>query len=504
MLSTLRSNQRKLLQEMGQAWLSTGIQTFTLEIEGKLIFQVPTEAPPFQGEATYLAEFKLAEGQQAQIRLFGPKAFNEHCQLHLQLEARLLSQTWNLETELEDMTGELVEHQDQLLALYDLTQSLRNQLDFDKALQMIAQEAADLVKCEAAFMLVQLPDGQFISEQVPHSLFSGGLLPQLFKRLESQTDRWLVNPDDLPPGVNNTLMLPMQLGDSTRAALGLVNRPGGFNSPDMKLARAIADQGTAQLENALLHQERLAQTRIQTEMELAREIQLRLLPQKLPHLPNADLFAASYPALEVGGDVYDFIESNDGSLTFVVADVSGKGMPSALLMSMTRTVLHNLARFFEDINPAALLYHANQELYQNLTEVGMLVTVFVGQYNPHTRSIRYANAGHSPVLFFGRGQVQMLIADAPPLGVLKESLCQDHELELLPGDYLMVATDGFPEAENQQGEQFGYQQMMQALAAFGPQSSQDIASYLLQLVGAFCLGAPQSDDQTLVILKGLP
>jgi phosphoserine phosphatase RsbU/P len=360
------------------------------------------------------------------------------------------------------------------------------------------------VKCEAAFMLLAFPDGQFISEQVPQMLFPASLLPQFFKRLETQGDRWLVNPDDLPPGVNNALILPMQVGDNTRAALGLLNRLGGFNSPDMKLARAIADQGTAQLENALLHQERLAQTRIQTEMELAREIQLRLLPQKLPQPRHVDLFAASYPALEVGGDVYDFIESNDGRLTFVVADVSGKGMPSALLMSMTRTVLHNLARFFEDISPAALLYHANEELYQNLTEVGMMVTVFVGQYDPHTRRIRYANAGHSPVLFFGRGQVQMLLADAPPLGVLKECLCQDHEVELWPEDYLMVATDGFPEAENQQGEQFGYQQMMQALAALGPQSSQDIANYLLQLVGAFCLGAPQSDDQTLVILKGLP
>jgi sigma-B regulation protein RsbU (phosphoserine phosphatase) len=278
----------------------------------------------------------------------------------------------------------------------------------------------------------------------------------------------------------------------------------GFSSPDLKMIRAIADQAGVQLENTQLYQESLSRARMQTEMELAQNVQLHLLPQSLPEVNGLDIFAGSLPALQVGGDFYDYVYRPGEPFTFTVGDITGKGMPAALLMTMARTVLRTKTRSLADISPANIVGSSNDDMYEDFTEVSMFATVFVGQYHHRDRTLYYANAGHSPVIYCPVGNMAyMLEADSAPMGVLDVSMCENHVIDLNPGDVLVVATDGFSEAQNKQGEMFGYDRLLRLVESLADQAAWVIGTGLYDSVSEFSAGHPQDDDQTLFVVKGV-
>ena len=291
--------------------------------------------------------------------------------------------------------------------------------------------------------------------------------------------------------------------DDVSLLLGAADKTDGlFQAPDLKVFSTIASPAAATIENALFHQEMLKQTRIQTEMDLARQIQMRLLPQSTPPIPGVTLTAMTKPASQVGGDFFDFIQSGQNILTFAVGDVSGKGMPAALLMAMLRTVMRNKADTVGGANPECLLEQINQALYQDFTDVDMFATLFIGQYDYLQHLLYFANDGHAPVIFRpDKGRAHLLSADAPPVGVLDFNLAAQHVLAFQPGDLLVVTTDGINEAENRHGEMFGYERLLTAVDELATADVTVIAQELQAQSTAFAKGRPQSDDQTLLVLK---
>jgi sigma-B regulation protein RsbU (phosphoserine phosphatase) len=429
-------------------------------------------------------------------------------QARLQAEASLVSQMARLERDLTIMTSELIDTQDQLLALYDLSQATRNYLDIKQLLHRLAYETVRLVKVEGAFMYLNLPHSPYVVEHYPWPLVEMEVLRAYVAEARRTGQEFLLSEglgDSRPPGVRNLLLVPIQVHGSLVAALGLVNKDNGdFTSPDMKLARAIVEHAGAQIENLTLYQEHLEQTRMQTEMQLAQSVQLNLLPQLPPGVSGLELWAASHPASRVGGDFYDFIVRPDQSLTFTVGDVSGKGMPAALLMAMTRTVIRNKAKAVPSPSPEVVMGLSNEELYHDFTEVSMFATVFVGQYEPDSRELLYANAGHSPVIYCPvGGSARLLRADGTAMGILPKSLSADQRLLLEPGDVLVVGTDGLSEAHNAHDEMFGYDRLLEVVESLATRPAQAIADGLYQTVNNFSAGQPQDDDQTLVVLKGV-
>jgi phosphoserine phosphatase RsbU/P len=395
-----------------------------------------------------------------------------------------------------------------LLALYDLSQATRNYLDVKQLLQRLASETVRLVKVEGAFMYLHLADSPHIVEHYPWPLVESEVMRSYVAEVRATGQEFLLSEgqgDNRPPGIRNLLLIPIQVHGSLMAALGLVNKgKGDFDSPDIKLARAIVEHAGAQIENLLLYQEHLEQTRLQTEMQLAQSVQLNLLPQRPPGISGLDLWAASKPASRVGGDFYDFIVKPDHSFTFTVGDVSGKGMPAALLMAMTRTVIRNKAKSMPTPTPEVVMGLSNEELYHDFTEVSMFATVFVGQYEPGSRELLYANAGHSPVVYCPiGGAARLLRADGTAMGILPKSLSADQRLMLQPGDVLVVGTDGLSEAHNSHDEMFGYDRLLQVVESLATRPAQAIADGLYQTVNTFSAGQPQDDDQTLVVLKGI-
>jgi len=241
--------------------------------------------------------------------------------------------------------------------------------------------------------------------------------------------------------------------------------------------------------------------RLQTEMDLARRVQISLLPKIPPSIPGLDLWGVSHPAKHVGGDFYDFIARPNKSLTFFVGDVCGKGLPAALLMPMTRAILRAEANAQPPPTPESILQGANGILLADLVEVGMFVTAFVGQYDPSSRELLYANAGHSPVIYCpAGGEARLLEADGTALGVLRECFSCNQRLILNPGDVLIAATDGLNEALNSHSERFGVARLLDNVRCLNGQSAVEISSSLLREIRDFSAPEPQADDQTLVVL----
>jgi phosphoserine phosphatase RsbU/P len=479
---------REPLARIAQAWLASGATTFSVSCAGKRIAHWGADTDAMD------VRVPLLDGELGIAGVGEPTAPSR-----LAADATLLAHIAKTETDLETMTGELVETQDQLLALYDLDHSIRKHLSATETLNAVCREATRLVPVAASIGWLVTGTGEAIITQYPVESTSAERVHELIRQVAAREDSVLQNNH-----ADNYFLIPLQVHGATSAGLAFVNKLSGeFTSPDLKLARAIADQAGAQIENVLLYQETLAQAKLQNEMDLAVRIQLSLLPRAHPDIVGLDVFGTSRPASLVGGDFFGYITRLDQPFTFVVGDVAGKGMSAALLMSMSYTVIRNAMRFMPSPTPASVLGRVSDDLYDELSDVGAFVTVFIAQYDPITRTLTYANAGHSPVIYCpAHGTPELLIADGTAMGVLPGKWWDDHTITFNPGDLLIVATDGFSEAQNALEDMFGYERLLNLVGDRRAQSAQQIGLALLQATDQFAAGQAQADDQTLIVIKG--
>jgi len=509
-IRSVLASQRGRLATLAETWLDAGARGYGVWAEGRSVAHWPAAGPAEEG-AGLSAPIYVGRRVRGELRVSGLDS--PAAQARLEVEAQMVSRLAQLVDELDEMTAALVDAQDHLLALYDLASSTRSQLGVPDTLRTLACEAARLAQAEGAFALLVEPGRGPLVEHYPEPLVERKLLLGLFEQVQAKASALVLHGASVATvledvfGIRNLLFEPIRIRGNIIAGLGLLNKAGGdFGSPDLKLVQAIAEQAGAQIENVLLYQETLAQAKLQHEMELAARIQLTLLPRRLPKVAGLDLYAHSRPALQVGGDFYDFMALPDRPAIFAVGDVSGKGMSAALLMAMTRTAIRSQASFMSRPTPQEVLSRSSRDLYDDLTEVNMFVTAFVGQYEPGLRRLSYANAGHSPVVFCpAGGSARLLWADDPPLGVIPLDHPRGQSLSFQVGDMLMVATDGFSEARNPAGEMFGYDRLLQLVEKFGRdgESAEEATRIVLDTVTAFGAGQEQDDDQTLIMLRGV-
>lgn len=501
-LNSLIESQHPVLEQLANAWEAMGVPGF-LVVAGDLQDFQDLSA----NDKTLLTELVSVNG--APVGWLSVRGKSD-LRPRLQADAQIVSLLVQQEYEIEKMTSELIDQQDQLMALHHLAQATRIQSDFQETLEALAAVAARLLKAEGAFMQLRVVNDEPHLGVFPREPWAKSLWGNLIEKLESTSERkqWLLQRHDpvlkeLGLPIRNLLTKRVRVRTGVSFVLGVVNKLGGnFQTPDIKLLSTISEPAGANLENALLHRDLLSQTRIQTEMELAKQVQMRLLPQKIPHFANLDVAVQSRPAFQVGGDFYDFVESKDHLLNFVVGDVSGKGMPAALLMTMMRTVLRGRVQESHLPTVDQILDRANQDLYQDFSDVDMFATVFLGRYDAQNHRLYYANQGHSPVIYRPQGRTAaLLIADAPPLGVLPNSLAQLHTINLCIGDLLIVASDGFSEAERSDGEMFGYERMLQVVDQSAEKSANELLEQMFEVVHNFTAGHRQSDDQTILVVK---
>jgi sigma-B regulation protein RsbU (phosphoserine phosphatase) len=504
MLVALLSSQYARFTALAEAWLAQGASAFGVFQDSRPLIYWP--AGHRLARPSLTAPITHNEEEIADIRVAGVSGMA--AEMRLRADATLISYMLQLENELQCMTADLVTSQDQQLALYRLTQSMRDHVTVVETLQALVVEAMRMTKSDAGFATFVPSDGQEpLLIQSPEGFLTDDVAWHIYWHTHT-AEQEVILPDpesDLryPKSVENMLSVPIWVRGSIMAMMGVTNRPGGFGTPNIKLIRAIADQASAQIERMLLYQEMFDQAKLRTEMDLARRVQLDLMPHQLPTVPGLDLYASSRPALQVGGDFFDFIIGNDRPFLFSLGDVTGKGLSAALLMTMTRSAIHSKAQFMPYPTPEAVMRQSNEDLYHDFTRVGVFATVFVGQYEPGSHKLLYANAGHSPVIYRPfDGEPELLRADSTAIGILPVSPCRNQTLNMRPGDLLVVATDGFSDARNSRDETFDIERLIDLVDQLAPQTACEIADAMFETVDRFGGGRNQDDDQTLVVIKG--
>jgi PAS domain S-box-containing protein len=266
------------------------------------------------------------------------------------------------------------------------------------------------------------------------------------------------------------------------------------------LEKRVAER-TEQLKSAMAQQQQEAQERqrIEQELHVARVIQQTLLPKSVPELEGYQIAIYYRPAREVGGDFYDFFELGDGRLGLVVGDVSGKGMPAALVMASTRSVLRTIAQR-GGVAPGEMLAEANEILYPD-NPPNMFVTCFYGVLDPKSGRLLYANAGHDlPYLRRRNGEAEELRAKGMPLGLMPGMGYEQKETNLQAGESALLYSDGLVEAHDPKGEMFGFPRLRALIAERGEEGS--LGDSLKEELHSFTgEGWEQEDDITLLTIR---
>lgn len=504
MLAKILESQVSQIASLAQVWLALGATSFSVWEDGRPLACWPTDANP--NKPGVVAPVRVSLNTIGELRVTGVNS--TITRQRLEADAQLIASMVLLQSDLEAVASEAVDQQDQLLAFYNLTQATRDCWESEQTLKLLAHEAAWLSKSEGAFLFLQLPDQEPLTGHFPRPMMNNQAMRECLKNLYMHEGDFLhMAGEELHwlPSIRNLLLAEIPVRGASIAVLGVLNKVGSeFMSPDMRLVKAIAEYGGTQIEKVLMFEKNLNQAKLQAELEMAQRIQRRLTQGLPPKLPELDMWAVSRPASLVGGDFYDFIPRMNQPFTFVVGDISGKGMPAALLMAITRTVIRTETNLLPMPSPAAIVSRSNSELFEDFTKVSMFATVFVGQYDPTDRSLQFANAGHSPVIYCpAGGQAELLRADGTALGVLPTSMSRDHSLKLRSGDLLVIATDGLNEARNLQDKRFGYNRLLKLTKSLADRPARDIADALNGKVRDFSNGVSQEDDQTLVVLKSL-
>ena len=277
-----------------------------------------------------------------------------------------------------------------------------------------------------------------------------------------------------------------------------------FEREDVETIGVFASQATLVLENARLLEAKIERERLANELAIARDVQQRLLPQCMPELPNLNLAASSVAAREVGGDYFDILELDRGELAFIVADVSGKGTSAAFYMAEMQGIFQAVARI--ESAPDIFLGYTNRALGESL-EKNIFVTAVYGILNSHSGRVSLARAGHTPaVLVDANGNAKLLHSEGLGIGLDRGELFGDvlevEHIQLKPDDLLVLYTDGVIESRNNEGEEFGYDRLLQTVQGARSEDAQGVHDAIRQTVDEFAgTNERYDDDLTLLIIK---
>ena len=286
-----------------------------------------------------------------------------------------------------------------------------------------------------------------------------------------------------------------------RGAFDFITKPINFDDLDITINKTLEEISIQR--RALLEHDQLVS--IQQDLNVAREIQLGILPKTFPPFPNRndfEIYASMTAAKEVGGDFYDFFLIDEDRLGFVIGDVSGKGIPAAIFMAVSRTLIR--ATGLKGMPAGECLHYANNLLCSESVSC-MFVTVFYGILNMRTGELQYANAGHNPPYITRKDGSLEKVESAGDiiLGVFDDHMFTTMTTKLEPGECFLTYTDGVTEAFNSEDKEYGEDRLETLLKSLGNTQTRVIVNTIVEDVNLYSQGVPQSDDITLLSLKYL-
>lgn len=301
-------------------------------------------------------------------------------------------------------------------------------------------------------------------------------------------------------GTRSQLTVPIVNEDKVIGAFNLESdTPANFTEEDLEWLRVLATQVAISIEMALLHQGLVEKKRLEEQLRIARDVQLSLLPTAAPQVEGLDIAGLNIPSESVGGDYFDFIPIVDGHLGLVIADVVGKGIPASLMMASFRAFLR--AEIRNNYAIRTIFSKVNNLLKEGL-QPHQFVTAFYGVLDLKRQRLTYSNAGHQPPILLRSGEPQSYLSSGGTvLGVFEDTTYQEGFIDLVPGDILVLYTDGVVEAEDGAGEMYGRERLEQSVQAHADLGAGELCEAAYAKLLHFTGGRRLPDDTTIMVAK---
>src|SRR6266516_1675661 len=274
-----------------------------------------------------------------------------------------------------------------------------------------------------------------------------------------------------------------------------------YSEDDLQVLMMLASQVAIIIEKVMLHEQLIEKKRLEGQLEVARQVQLELLPARDPQLEGYDISAYNFPTEEVSGDYYDWVKIFEDQIGLVIADVSGKGVPAALLMAFLRASIR--ANTHIGYAPHISMSKVNYLLWESI-ERNQFVTAFYGLLDASNRTLAYTNAGHNPPLLMdAEGNARFIDRGGVPLGMFRDTRYYEYYLTLEPGELLLLYTDGVTEANNPEGQEYGTDRLVRALKDSRHLSARALIDFIQHDVLEWTDGLGATDDITFFVIKAV-
>jgi sigma-B regulation protein RsbU (phosphoserine phosphatase) len=415
---------------------------------------------------------------------------------------------------------------DKLRMLLDITKRISRSLDLQEVLNLVMDTLDSLIPYDAA--------GIFVVKPVDENEMSEGDAPSVFQAeavrgydIEELTNLHLklgegligqvaltAEPISSPDVRNNPAYINARAQTRSEMVAPIIantevigvfdiesDELNAYSEDDLEILMLLASQVAIIIEKVMLHEQLIEKKRLEGQLEVARQVQLELLPARDPQLEGFDISAYNYPTEEVSGDYYDWVRIFDDQIGLVIADVSGKGVPAALLMAFLRASLRAATHI--GYSPHISMAKVNYLLWESI-ERNQFITAFYGILDVTNKTLTYTNAGHNPpVLMDKDGNYRFIEKGSLPLGMFRDTRYHEYYLTTEPGDILVLYTDGVTEANNSKGEEFGRNRLAEAVKANRHLGAREMIAAVQKIVIDWTDGLGATDDVTFFVIKAL-
>ncbi len=410
---------------------------------------------------------------------------------------------------------------DKLRMLLDITKKISRSLDLDEVLKLVMDTLGSLVRFDAAgIYLLESKDADgetqciFKSKVIRGYRISFDLVEPRLKLGEgfigyvAQTGKSLISPDvskdkryfPARKRTKSEMVAPIIANDKVIGVFDLESdKLNAYDHDDLSILQSLASQVAIIIEKVQLHQQLVEKKRIQAQLDIAREVQLELLPDSDPQIKGFDISAYVFPTEEVSGDYYDWVQMFEDQVAIIVADAVGKGIPAALLMAFLRASLRAGVQI--GYAPQIAFSKVGNLLWDSI-ESHQFITAVYGILDTTNRTFVYSNAGHNPPLLVKpNGEFRYVEYGDLPLGMFHDSHYHQHFINLEEGQMLVLYTDGITEAMNFDGEEFGQDRFAQCVIDGFDLSAKDLIQFIRKGIETFTEREVLDDDGTLFIIK---
>src|SRR6478672_4505786 len=415
---------------------------------------------------------------------------------------------------------------DKLRMLLDITKKISRSLDLQEVLNLVMDTLDSLIPYDAAGIFVlQCVDPELVPEGEEPCTFKAEAvrgydideLSDLHLKLgegfigsvavsgapiishDVRNDPVYINARDR---TRSEMVAPIISNDEVIGVFDLESDElNAYSDDDLQVLTLLASQVAIIIEKVMLHEQLIEKKRLQAQLEVARQVQLELLPPNDPELPGFDISAYNFPTYEVSGDYYDWVRIYDDQIGLVIADVAGKGIPAALLMVFLRASLRAATHigYATHISMAKVNYLLWESIERN-----QFITAFYGILDASNRTLSYSNAGHNPPMLIGAdGTTSFVDRGEQPLGMFRETRYHEYYHTFKPGEILVLYTDGVTEALSPNGEEFGRDRLITAVKNGSTLSARELIASMQRDVFQWTDGVGLSDDATFFVIKAV-